>query len=767
MYFLNKLSNQCYKAFPFPIRELPRSMLSSMRIRNQLLLLVLSLLIPALAASGLAVWYVYKEGQKAQDAHLGEAARTFAHLVNNELRAREAVLKTLSNSPSLMRGDLRLFYRYAKAQAPSAETTILVVEETGRQLMNTRRPLGAELPQNRASNVDDLMKIYGNESTIVSDVFMAPVGKRHDFVMQVPINRDVKPRQYLGMGMNVDLMQQVLASQNFPKDWITTIVDRNGVVVARSHEPEQYVGQLVRPRTMEILSQAREGIFDSVTLNGTSVKAYYHRVGMADWSVLISIPYSELRELPTRTATYLGGLLILLLGLAVLAARWFAQRAYQAVEQLGEAAERLGQGQEVAYTALRIDEIDAVGERIAEASRQIRQSNEELERRVTEAVAQTEQAQQALLRGQKLEALGRLTGGIAHEFNNLLQTLTTALQVAKMTSTQERVQSLLDTCKKAVTRATALTGQLSAFGRIQESRLTTIDLNEQIRGFQKLIEGILPSNINLDLRLEQSVWPVTVDTVQLELALLNIAINARDAMPNGGTLSLETQNRSLDHAIDNLQPGDYVHICITDTGAGMAPEVLAKALDPFFTTKAVGKGTGLGLPQAYGFARQAEGTLIVHSSPGRGTEVEIFLPRSLEAIGLHATAPANTIPLSAAGGTILFVEDDPLVREAVVPALDQAGFSVLLATNAEEALSVLESESRVDAVFSDIIMPGRLNGIELARTIQDRYPHIKVILATGYTDQHVKQHGVKLIGKPYETSEVVQLLQEAVEGEPG
>lgn len=251
--------------------------------------------------------------------------------------------------------------------------------------------------------------------------------------------------------------------------------------------------------------------------------------------------------------------------------------------------------------------------------------------------------------------------------------------------------------------------------------------------------------------------------MQLELALLNIAINARDAMPDGGLLILETQNKTLDHAIDNLQPGDYVSICVTDTGAGMAPEVLAKALDPFFTTKAVGKGTGLGLPQAYGFARQAEGTLVINSSVGKGTAVEIFLPRSRESITVPDALPKESAHSTTAVGTVLFVEDDPLVREAVVPALGQAGFVVQVAANAEEALAALEAENEVDAIFSDIVMPGRINGIDLAQMVRDRYPDIRVLLATGYTDRHVKQDGVTLIGKPYETTEVVRLLQEAID----
>jgi signal transduction histidine kinase/CheY-like chemotaxis protein len=737
-----------------------------MRIRNQLLLLVLSILLPAMLASGLAVGYVYKEGQKSQHRSLTEAARAFAFNVEAELQIKIGMLRTLSKSPALLRGDLEAFYPYARRMAPTPETTIILMDESGRQLMNTRRPLGATLPSKRVSNVAALIQKYGADRALISDVFMAPVGKRHDFMIQVPVQTSQERRQYLVMGINASLMQSVVSRQNFPSTWITTIVDRQGVVIARSNKPAQYVGTQIRERSRQILAASRGGMYESLTLDDIPVKAYFHRVPNSDWTVLISIPKAELAELPTRTAAFLGGIILIVLAIAIFAARWMAQRAYRPVEQLGKVAEQLRSGQEVAYVPQGLHEVDSVGQQLAEASRQIRHATQELEKRVAEAVAKTEQAQQALQRSQKLEALGRLTGGIAHEFNNLLQTLMTALQVAKMTSNQERVQTMLDTCKKAVNRATALTGQLSAFGRIQESRLTTIDLNAQILGFRKLIEGILPSNIKLELRLEHAVWPVMVDTVQLELALLNIAINARDAMPSGGRLLLETKNKTLDKAIDNLQPGDYVRICLTDTGAGMAPEVLAKALDPFFTTKAVGKGTGLGLPQAYGFARQAEGTLLINSSVGKGTEVEIFLPRSRGPVTVSATLPKESAHSITAGGTVLFVEDDPLVSEAVIPALGQAGLTVRAATNAEEALSLLESEDEVDVAFSDIMMPGRINGIGLAQLVRERYPDIRIILATGYTDQQVKQDGVTLISKPYETNEVVRLLQEAIANVP-
>lgn len=738
-----------------------------MRIRNQLLLLVLSILLPAMLASALAVAYVYREKQDFEERSMSESARALAFLVQDQLQFKESVLRTLSHSPSLQRGDLSLFYQYANSASSSLGNTITLTDENGRQLFNTRRPLGDAVPPSRHPDIDALMQQQGADKTLVSDLIIGQISKQQNFVVQIPVIANNDRRYFLLMTSHSSRIQEAISKQNFPPSWIVTVVDRKGSILARSHDPQQHIGRTIRQGTRNALAGAQRGIHDSANYDDTPVKVFFHRVANSDWSVMISVPKSELRAVPLRAAAFLGGILLLLLGGAVAAAHWFTARAYRPVESLGLAAEQLGQGLEVSYTPQGMQEIDAVGKQLVEASLQIRQATQRLEQRVAQAVAQTEQAQQALQRSQKLEALGRLTGGIAHEFNNLLQTLVTALQVAKLISNQERVQSLLDTCRKAVDRATTLTSKLSAFGRLQESKQITIDLNEQIRVFENLIKSILPSNIELNLQLEDNLWPVTLDTVQLELALLNIAINARDAMPNGGVFTVKTSQRHMDNPPDGLPAGEYVRICLDDTGQGMSPEVLAKALDPFFTTKEIGKGSGLGLPQAYGFARQSQGTLVLASQQGKGTTVEIILPRASETAAESSSSADPVQPHAIHGGSVLFVEDDPLVREAVAPALGNAGFAVRVAASADEALAMLESDNKVNVLFSDIMMPGQLNGIGLARTVQERYPDIKVILATGYTDQLVHQEGITLISKPYETSEVVRLLQEAIDAEPG
>nr|WP_314547246.1 ATP-binding protein [uncultured Massilia sp.] len=419
----------------------------------------------------------------------------------------------------------------------------------------------------------------------------------------------------------------------------------------------------------------------------------------------------------------------------------------------------MGQGREVAYEPQGVLEIDAVARRMAEASRQILRAQGELERRVAEAVANSERAQIALMRGQKLEALGRLTGGIAHEFNNLLQTLTTALQMAALTSNQPKVQSLIETCRRTVGRATALTTRLGSFGRVQDARLLTVDPAEQVRGSLQLLRGVLHQGSSLEVDCAEDVWPVTVDPLQFDLALLNLSINARDAMPDGGRLAITVRNVAVDPTMERAAgaQGDYVRVSVSDTGSGMPPEVLARAIDPFFTTKEPGQGTGLGLPQAYAFATQSQGWLHLSSSVGAGTTVDIYLPRSRQPLSPQAPSRAGA-PATRGAGRVLFVEDDELVRETVVRGLEQSGFDVVVAPGGDQALAMIEAGLDADVVFSDIVMPGKVSGIDLAGILRERRPNLPVVLATGYTDQRVAVPGVQVLAKPYEIDQLVDLL---------
>jgi signal transduction histidine kinase/CheY-like chemotaxis protein len=576
-------------------------------------------------------------------------------------------------------------------------------------------------------------------------------------VVQVPVRIDGSIRYFLGMGVNASSLQKLMAKQRFPDEWIAVIVDRQGKIVARSRDAEQLRGRTVNPTALRQFAQPiAEGVFSGVNLAGTPVQTFYSTVPGAQWRVLINIPKTELRRVPLHTAAYLAAMMAVLLVLAVVLARRFGRGAIGPIEYLGRSAEDMGQGRDVNYVPQPIEEIDAVARRMAEASGQIRHAQAELEQRVAEAVGATERAQQALMRSQKLEALGRLTGGIAHEFNNLLQTLTTALQLAALTSNQPKVQSLIDTCKRTIGRATALTGQLGSFGRVQEARLLTVAPGEQLGNAVQLIRNVLRQGIELELVCDDGLWPVTVDPLQFDLALLNLAINARDAMPDGGRLCIAARNCVLEPTLER-RGGDYVLVSVTDTGAGMPPDVLAHAFEPFFTTKEPGKGTGLGLAQAYAFATQSQGSLALSSTVGQGTRVELYLPRSTLPLSPQPGRGAQGETLHASG-RILFVEDDALVRETVVKGLGEAGFEVLVAADGERALAMIEAGLEVDIVFSDIVMPGKISGIDLAGILRERRPGLPVVLATGYTDQRATVPGVQVLAKPYEIGQLVTLL---------
>jgi signal transduction histidine kinase/CheY-like chemotaxis protein len=733
-----------------------------MRFKNQLFFLVLSVLLPASLAAMLAIWYVYQEEQAAQETGLKEAARTFSHLVDNELQSRHRILRTLANAPSLASGDMVKFYEFAKKTAPTPDTAIILIDPSGQQLLNTRQPLGAKLPTQRNASISKLMQRDGGTSPLVSDVFLAPIGKRYDFIVQVPILEGGEIRYFLVMGVNVAAIQTLMSQQKLPTDWLAAIVDRKGVVLARSRDPAKFVGRSSDDRLRELFASTTQGVTSSVTLDGVPVKTFYHRVAASDWTVVLSIPESAIHRSAIQGVGLFALAALVLLIASLLVARSIAAKVISRMQRLEEAAQALGRGEMVDYVAQGLVEIDSVGTRIGQVSERLISSQRELELRVAQAVADTELAQKALLQGQKMEALGRLTGGTAHEFNNLLQTLATSLQLAKRSTDTERTHALLDTCAKALKRAKTLTAQLSSFGRIQDARMETVSLHKHIRDFRQLVENVLPASISLETQLPAEDWPVTIDPTQFELAFLNLVINAKDAMSTGGIIRLVLANESNTVPADGLSRGDYVRVSFLDSGIGMSADVMAKALDPFFTTKKVGEGTGLGLPQAFGFARQSGGTLLLESHEGEGTRVDILLPRA--SAHLVTSPPVDSdVPLkeSTIGGTLLFVEDDALVRESVAPALREAGLFVIMAETADAALACLEAGTTVDFIFSDVVMPGALNGIDLARTVSNRFPHIKMVLATGYSENRVSMPGVQVLAKPYDLADILQVLSKA------
>ena len=725
-----------------------------MRIRSRLLLLVSAALIPALLVSALGVAYIYREEQNFSRASVIEAARALALALERDMGRRLSILRTLSLAPTLHSGEPQQFYRYAASVAKESGGAIILSDLQGKQIANTRVAFGAPLPAMLPIERETRARV-GDEATVVSELYLPPSGLGpYSFAVQQPVWRNGRVVGFLTLASFADEMQELLAAQRLPPGWNATISDQRGIIVARSVEHDKYTGKPVRDELRAAMAARTEGFYEGTSLGGVAATAFFSRVPGTDWSVLIGVPQQALSG-PSRRAVALMAALGLLVIVVSLAAAWLvARRIARPVESLREAAHALGAGRPVRVGATGTEELDAVGEAMGMASGEMRAATAELERRVAQAVASYEQSQRALMQAQKLEALGRLTGGIAHDFNNVLQTLSAGLETLKLRASEEQ-RAIVQRCQRAVARGTGLARQLMAFGRVQELRAQTIDTGARLAEARQLFSGALPADIRLDYELEAQLWPVLVDPSQLELALLNLVINARDAMPGGGRLALRARNEVVAARAD-LEPGEYVALEVSDSGEGMSEEVMARALDPFYTTKGVGKGSGMGLPQAYGFARQNGGTLTLESRRGRGTTVRLYLPRSHEQTDEASPGPQSA--RSAGHGRVLLVEDDDEVRDTVSVALRAAGFEIHTARSADEALARLQAGERCDAVFTDVVMPGSMSGVELAQEIRRRYPRIGVVLATGYSDRAVQLEGVRALPKPYDVQQAVDAL---------
>ncbi len=375
-----------------------------------------------------------------------------------------------------------------------------------------------------------------------------------------------------------------------------------------------------------------------------------------------------------------------------------------------------------------------------------------------EAQLELQKTQEQLVQSQKMEALGQLTGGVAHDFNNLLMVVSGhADLLQRRTTADPSLAKSVEAIVQAVRRGESLTRQLLTFARRQRLTPRPVQLSEHFESFSQMLTSSLKANIELTLSLPETLWPVLADPNELELALVNIAVNARDAMPEGGRLAFTAENRTLSRGdIDPELEGDFVAITAWDSGVGIPADILPKVFDPFFSTKQVGKGTGLGLSQVYGFARQSGGAVSIASEIGAGCTITVVLPR---AIGAGATAdvsdkPEGSLP-DVQGARVLLVEDNPEVAQVTAAMLEQLGYLVQTQSSGEGALKLLDEGEPFDLVFSDIVMAGALDGLGLARALRERHPRLPVLLATGYTSAaEAAQGDFAILRKPYQMSEL-------------
>ncbi|WP_245200116.1 hybrid sensor histidine kinase/response regulator [Herbaspirillum sp. LeCh32-8] len=426
--------------------------------------------------------------------------------------------------------------------------------------------------------------------------------------------------------------------------------------------------------------------------------------------------------------------------------------------------------------------IDIEGRRAVEAERDgalaaLRSLNETLEQQVDERTAALLNAEEALRQSQKMEAVGQLTGGLAHDFNNILAGIGGSLELMKIRLAQGRIADIdrhLNGAQAAVKRAAGLTQRLLAFSRRQTLDPKAANLNQVVAGMHELIGRSVGPAISVETVAAGGLWSAFVDIGQLENALLNLCINARDAMPDGGKLTIETANRWLDErnaAQRGVTTGQYVSLCVSDTGTGMTPDVVARAFDPFFTTKPTGQGTGLGLSMVYGFAGQSGGAVRIYSELGRGSMVCIYLPRFLGE-GSPEDSPSAEGPAPAASGrkTILIVDDEPLVRMVAVEVLEDLGYFVVEAEDGPSAMKTLALHPEIDLLVTDVGLPNGMNGRQLADAVRSQRPEVPVLFVTGYAENAVLNHGhlergMQVLTKPFPAEALGRRVKELIGGE--
>jgi signal transduction histidine kinase/ActR/RegA family two-component response regulator len=687
--------------------------------------------------------------------------------IDRQIGAIQVELEVLAKLPSIQSGDLVTFDRQLRAAIRVYGTALVLHDTQGQQLINTNRPFGAPLPS--ATNTEMHDRVVATGRPQVSDLIMGATLHRPIISVGVPVLRDGHVVYVLAMGIGPEIVSALLKDQNLLSEaispaWTIAILDRKGVILARNRELYQFLGKPVAPLLRKAMMSATEDTWIlNITSDGTPVYSTFRRSLVTGWTVAIGIP-REFVDGPVRRAWRLavgGGVLFMALSLAL--AYWMAQGIRRPVHKLAAMTREMGGGEPVGLFHSGVRELNLVGDGLRDAAVTLAHNREHLEDMVSDRTRELKQAQETLLQSQKMEAIGQLTGGIAHDFNNLLTVAWGSLEMLEPRLSDEKNLRLLRSAQSAMSRGAELTGSLLAFARKQRLQPVLADLNSVIIEMTEMLRRSIGPSIEIRHAFASDLWPVLIDIAQIETALLNVAINARDAMPGGGTLLIETANIS-DEAPEEVAGCECVLVSMRDTGTGMSPEVMERAFEPFFTTKEIGKGTGLGLSMVFGVVRQSGGAVRLGSRIGGGTRVQIYLPR----VNCAALPEAQSaLPASARTSTaarILVVDDDPDVRGVTVECLKEIGYSVSETDSGRAALALLERGDPFDLVVMDQVMPG-LSGQETVRLARRTRPGLKVLFMSGYAGmgEYEREAGHDCwLGKPFRAEVLVRAVSAAL-----
>ncbi len=764
--------------------------------RTHLLLLAFAVVGPLLAFTGILLLR-YADAERSrieQDAR--DTVNGISIAIDRELIGLQSTLLVLADAPSLKQADFETFHSYASQVASRQNVSIVLRDQTSRQIVNSSLPWGAPLTEARSlREADEQAAREGN--TVFSGYFVGVQSKRASFALVTPVMEDGQAKYFLRLNVGTSLIDEAIKRSEMNDGYIVAILDREQIIMARSVNPEEFLGTKAQLQNNPVLGEG--GVFVSRNRQGVNLRVFYKRSALSGWVSLVSVPTDILSKPLIKSLTILALIGGLFACMSVVVA-WFAARSFFStpMSMLARNATALAQNHAALPVSTSVYEISVVNQALTESADDLRERtlqrdraesalqniNETLESLVserTEALQQTntrmlkeiqlrEESEDRLRQMQKIEAIGQLTGGIAHDFNNMLAVILGSLRLMqrRLARGETDVQKYIDGAIDGAERAANLTKRLLAFARQQSLSPTMVEPNKMISGMSELLRRTISENIHIETVLSAGLWRTHVDPSQLESALLNLAVNARDAMPEGGRLTIETSNADLDQryasAHADLVAGQYVLIAVTDSGSGMTPEVIARAFDPFFTTKSMGHGTGLGLSQVYGFIKQSGGHVKIYSEIGEGTTIKLYLPRFVGEGEKDTTSSSSRVPVSKFNETVLVVEDEDSVRGVTVDMLTELGYRVLQAEGAITALKMLDSHPEVTLLFTDVVMPD-VNGRKLADEAKKRRPDLRVLFTTGYTRNAIVHNGVldagvHLIVKPFTMEALAQKLEE-------
>lgn len=737
-----------------------------MSIRIRLLLLVFAVWLPAVAGLGLLARATYLREADAARQHIQQLAQSLSFIIDREIDKRAVMAKALGALSAIGDGDLARFHAEAKAATEGTGSWAFLVDRDA-MLVNTLWPSGDAPPLRRQPNrpmVSGEPQVFFSPSSLARKVPSLGV--------YAPAGGGQPPRFNVGVAFEPAVIQGIVDQHTYPRGSVAAVIDRDQRVMARSREPAKWLGSEATGELRRRAIAGESGFVQTTTLDGVPSISYLSPANHYGWAVVIALPQSALtgaaRRVSGQVITASAVLLLIGLGLALYAAR----RISQPIVALRDAAMQLGRDSVPPKLATGVLEADDVSLALHEAGRRQLDATRTLEQRVAQAVQQAEHAQAQLLEGQKHEAIGRLTGGLAHDFNNLLQTICTGLQVMERTTVDGSQRRVLQAALRASAKATDLVRQMLTFGRAQPLKPQPVDLRDFVLRSQEFTSKAVGGRVHLSASIEPGLAPVFVDPMQLELALLNLVFNARDALAGSteaGQVRIQCRwaEPAEVQALGTQEPqggGRFVCVEVVDNGPGMDAATLSRAFEPYFTTKPVGAGNGLGLPQVLAFARQSGGDIRLISEPGTGTRACLFLPACDAAV---QPEPAESAPaLEQRPLRVLMVEDDVLVASVVAPALEAMGHTVVLCANADQAQPRLASGQSFDVLFTDVVMPGALSGIDLVHWCEVHRPTLPTVITSGFAPQHADFQGV-VLRKPYAIDELLAALQQAVASSPG